>query len=64
VIRSLCGSDEVEIMKMICYCFGYTEADIIADVLNHHRRSTILERVAEARRTLTCQCDDKHPEKR
>jgi len=51
-------------MKMICYCFGYSEADIIADVLNNHGRSTILERVTEARRSLTCQCDDKHPEKR
>ena len=49
---------------MICYCFGYTEADIIADVLNNHGRSTILERATEAIRSLTCQCDDKHPEKR
>ncbi len=49
---------------MICYCFGYTEADIIEDVLKNKGHSSILERVAEARRTLTCQCDDKHPEKR
>ncbi len=55
-----------QIMKspIICYCFGYTEADIESDVLKNHCRSLILETVAEARSTLTCQCDDKHPEKR
>ncbi|MDM7999037.1 MAG: hypothetical protein QUS33_03305 [Dehalococcoidia bacterium] len=50
--------------RMICYCFRYSEADIVEDVLKNRGRSLILERVAEARRTLTCQCDDKHPEKR
>jgi hypothetical protein len=48
----------------ICYCFAYSEADIVDDVLKNHGQSPILERIAEAKRTLTCQCGDKHPEKR
>ncbi len=63
-----CDSDAImqHIVKspIICYCFCYSEADIVEDVLKNQGQSLILERVAEARRTLTCQCDDRHPEKR
>jgi hypothetical protein len=49
---------------LVCYCFEYSEADIIADVRANNGKSLILERIAEARRNNSCQCDDKHPEKR
>jgi len=50
--------------QLICYCFEYTEDDIINDFRNNHGKSAILERITEARKNNTCQCDDKHPEKR
>ena len=50
--------------QLICYCFEYTEDDIINDFRNNHGKSAILERITQARKNNTCQCDDKHPEKR
>ncbi|MFC1943878.1 hypothetical protein ACFLWO_04825 [Chloroflexota bacterium] len=50
--------------KLICYCFKYTEADIINDFKTNSGKSSILEKITEARKSNTCQCDDKHPEKR
>jgi len=51
-------------MKLICYCHGYTEADIIADVKRNKGESSIMRQIIEARKNNTCQCDEKHPEKR
>ena len=51
-------------VKTICYCFSYTYADIAADVLQHGGQSPIMDRITEAKKNLTCQCDIKHPEKR
>lgn len=51
-------------VKTICYCFGYTDADIIDDVLKHGGQSPIMEKIAEAKKNLTCQCDLKNPKKR
>jgi hypothetical protein len=51
-------------MKTICYCHGYSDSDIIDDILKHHGRSTIAEKIAEAKKAGTCRCDLKHPEKR
>ena len=48
----------------ICYCYGYTEEDIKHDLIVNKGRSSILERVAEARKNGTCECDEKHPQKR
>ena len=50
--------------QLLCYCFEYTEEDIINDLEANHGKSSILVRIAEAKRTNTCQCDDKHPEPR
>ena len=50
--------------KTICYCFNYTDADIIEDVRANKGRSLILERIARAKKTGACQCETKHPEKR
>jgi len=50
--------------QLIYYCYEYSEEDIIADLETNNGKSLILERISEARRNNTCQCDDKHPEKR
>ncbi len=51
-------------MKLICYCLEYTEADIVNDVAANNGKSSILDKIAEARKNNLCQCDEKHPEKR
>ncbi|MFC2044731.1 hypothetical protein ACFLT8_06040 [Chloroflexota bacterium] len=50
--------------RLICYCFQYTELDIINDFKTNNGKSSILAGITEARIRHTCQCDDKHPEKR
>jgi hypothetical protein len=50
--------------ELICYCFEYTEEDIINDFKANQGNSSILAKIAEAKRTNTCQCYDKHPEQR
>jgi ABC-type uncharacterized transport system substrate-binding protein len=51
-------------MKIICYCHGYTEEDIISDVKKNKGDSSILRQIIEERKNNVCQCDLKHPEKR
>ena len=46
--------------KIVCYCFGYTAADIERDVLRNGR-STILERILAEKRAGTCRCALKNP---
>ena len=46
--------------EIICYCFNYTRADIERD-LRENGRSTILERIAAAKRLGHCQCATKNP---
>jgi hypothetical protein len=46
--------------ETICYCFDYTREDIARD-LRENRRSTILERITDAKRLGTCQCATKNP---
>ena len=53
----------IPINKLICYCFEYTESDIVAD-FKMNGKSSILENISEAGLNNTCQCDDKHPENR
>ncbi len=62
----MCSNDnrEHKMNQLICYCFEYTEEDIINDFKVNDGKSSILAKITEARRTNTCQCDDKHPEKR
>jgi hypothetical protein len=47
--------------EFICYCFEYTESDIVNEVVKNHGRSLILEKIIEARKNGTCQCDTKNP---
>jgi hypothetical protein len=49
---------------LICYCFGYTEQDIIDDFKKNRGESYILAKIIEVRKSNTCQCGVKHPEKR
>ena len=50
-------------MKTICYCFGYSDTDIIDDVVKNRGRSSIEEKIAEAKKNHSCQCDTKNPKK-
>jgi hypothetical protein len=50
--------------KMICYCFGYTENDIIDDLAGNNGTSSILDTITEAKSNNQCQCEIKHPDKR
>ncbi|MDH7553064.1 MAG: hypothetical protein GYA16_11180 [Spirochaetes bacterium] len=49
--------------EYICYCFKYTEEDIIND-LKANGSSTIYERIVAAKRLNQCNCAVNHPEKR
>lgn len=50
-------------MKIICYCFNYTEDDIAADVRANGGRSTIEERISGEKRRGTCDCEHRNPKK-
>ena len=49
---------------MICYCFRYTEKDIIRDLKKNQGISTILARITGAKRRNECHCETSHPERR
>lgn len=50
--------------KLICHCFGYTEEDIIRDVIENNGGSSILERIMSEKKKGTCNCKFNHPEGR
>ncbi len=47
--------------EMICYCFSYTEQDIVEDVLANNGRSTIMERIANEKKAGKCRCRETNP---
>ena len=47
--------------KQICYCFGYSEADIEADVIANNGESTILKRIKAEKQKGACRCHLTHP---
>ena len=47
--------------NQICYCFGYSDEDIIKDVLANKGVSTILERIVNEKKTGGCNCWTNHP---
>lgn len=49
--------------ERICYCFGYTVADIEED-LTIHGRSTIMDRIMAEKKRGACQCGLKNPKGR
>lgn len=48
----------------ICYCYGYNEEDIRADVRANDGRSLILERILAEKRQGACRCAETHPDGR
>ncbi|MBC7355472.1 MAG: hypothetical protein H5U09_04645 [Desulfomicrobiaceae bacterium] len=47
----------------ICFCLGYTEADIAADA-QAHGRSTIMERIVREKAQGGCSCAATNPKGR
>ena len=47
--------------NLICYCFGYSEEDIIRDVQESNGMSSILERILNEKKKGACRCDITHP---
>ncbi|RJQ46358.1 MAG: BFD-like (2Fe-2S) protein [Nitrospiraceae bacterium] len=47
--------------SLICYCFGYSEADIIKDVHDNQRRSLIMERIQSEKKKGSCNCAETNP---
>ena len=45
---------------LVCYCFGYSIADIERD-LAANGRSTLLERIVAEKKAGGCDCAAKHP---
>ena len=45
----------------ICYCFGYTDEDIVKDVLANRGVSTILDRIVNQKKAGGCNCGSNHP---
>ncbi len=45
----------------ICYCFNYTEKDIIDDIIKNNGESNILKMIAEEKKKGNCQCSSKNP---
>jgi len=49
--------------QQICYCFGYSVADLEKDI-EQHGRSTIMARIMAEKKAGACQCADKNPKGR
>ncbi|TAN41058.1 MAG: BFD-like (2Fe-2S) protein [Nitrospirae bacterium] len=47
--------------KLVCYCFGYSEADIEQDVQSHNGHSSILERIKASKQAGQCRCPETNP---
>ncbi|OQX16118.1 MAG: BFD-like (2Fe-2S) protein [Desulfobulbaceae bacterium A2] len=47
----------------ICYCFGFSEADIVRD-LAVNGRSTILDKILHEKKAGACRCLEKNPQGR
>ena len=50
--------------NLVCYCFGYSEEDIVRDVRENIGMSSILERIISEKKNGTCNCKFNHPEGR
>ncbi|EKO40120.1 MAG: hypothetical protein B193_1176 [Solidesulfovibrio magneticus str. Maddingley MBC34] len=47
--------------KQVCWCFGYTVADIEADLARNAGRSTLMEGIAAAKAAGGCRCAEVNP---
>ncbi len=50
--------------NIICYCFGYSEEDIIRDILENNGTSSVMERILAEKKNGACNCKNNHPEGR
>lgn len=46
--------------EMVCFCFGFTRTDILADV-TQNGRSLIMERIIAEKTMGGCSCVEKNP---
>lgn len=49
---------------LVCYCFNYSEHDIMGDVAANGGASLILKKIMASKKTGKCRCEKNHPEKR
>ena len=49
--------------ELVCYCYGYTVADIETD-FERNDRSTLMEIIQQEKKLGNCQCDSKNPKGR
>ncbi|MBI4847992.1 MAG: hypothetical protein HY808_05360 [Nitrospirae bacterium] len=47
--------------KLICYCFGYSEADIIKDAQENQGTSLIMEQILSEKKKGSCNCAVNNP---
>ncbi len=47
--------------NLVCYCFGYTEDDIIRDVRENNGRSLIMEKIQAEKKRGGCRCKETNP---
>jgi hypothetical protein len=47
--------------ELICYCFGYSEEDIIRDLKENRGISSILEKILNEKKKGSCNCRLNHP---
>lgn len=47
--------------ELICYCFGYSEEEIIRDVWENNGISLILQRILNEKKKRACNCTINHP---
>jgi hypothetical protein len=50
--------------NLVCYCFGFSEEDIIRDVRENNGISSILERILSEKKKGGCNCKTNHPQGR
>lgn len=48
--------------NLVCYCFGYSEEDVVKDVMGNGGISSILERILSEKKKGACNCKFNHPE--
>lgn len=47
--------------NLVCYCFGYSEEDIVRDVRENNGISLILARILTEKKNRACKCEVNHP---
>ena len=47
--------------NLICYCFGYTDADLMEAIRENQGRSLIIERILSEKKKGACNCAATNP---